>query len=72
MTDDKTIEILARMWMVCDPNRQPCDLDEIIEPVEDSDGNQRVSDLTGKPRWNWFIPRAEASLRYLRANGVLP
>ena len=66
---DVRIEMLARMWMVCDPNRQPCDPDEIMEPSCDSDGNEIITDLTGKPRWHWFVPRAEASLEHIQALG---
>lgn len=70
MSVNPTIEALARMWMECDPNRQPCDPDAPIEPVQDSNGNVKTTDLTGKPRWHWFIPRAEASVKYLAERGL--
>ncbi len=54
------IEMLARMWIDCDPNRQPDSGDEIItmhDPVRDV------------PRWHWFVNRAEASAAYFKAHG---
>lgn len=65
------VEMLARMWMECDPNRGPCDPEELIEPHADSDGDIITTNLTGKPRWHWFIPRAEASLRYFGDSGFV-
>lgn len=58
---DRLTETLARMWTVCDPNRGGTNPDEII-----SDGS---SELVGKPRWHWFIPRAEASKKFLELHG---
>ncbi len=48
---EKLNEVLARAWMVCDPNRQPCDPDEL---------NFRVgkgSEFYGQPEWKWFVPQ---------------
>lgn len=75
------IEMLARMWIECDPNRslgaEPGSgfhPDDIIGPryTGSSDGeSQRLpdTDLTGKPNWHWFVPRAEATQRYLAERG---
>lgn len=68
MDDDKLIETFARMWMQCDPNRGGSDPDEIMHFDAGADGT--VSTLSGQPRWKWFMPRAEASLKFLRENGV--
>lgn len=56
------IELLARMWITCDPNRMAYSADELaplnIEGVD-----------TMHPRWMWFIPRAEASLAMFKKHG---
>lgn len=69
----KEIEMLARMWIACDPNRDSEDMDEPIGQscTGGSDEETVCTDtpLTGKPRWHWFIPRAEASLEFFKANG---
>ena len=54
------IEMLARMWIECDPNRGG---EPRFEPYHDE------LDPGGEPRWHWFIPRAEASLAYFARNG---
>lgn len=56
------IETFARMWNDCDPNRGLSDSDEIMQ----FEGESR---LNGEPRWKWFIPRAEASIQYLKDAG---
>ena len=58
------IEMLARMWIECDPNRcvPGFDPDE-LSPLT-VDGKQEM-----RPRWEWFVPRAEATLKYLEDNG---
>jgi hypothetical protein len=67
------IEMLARMWIACDPNRGGTDPDEIIGQRESSStgGESTAVDtpLTGKPTWNWFLPRAEATEEFLREHG---
>lgn len=75
------IEILARMWAVCDPNRGETDA-SLNEPIPimmeshvDQDGVPHArylppTPLTGKPRWHWFVPRAERTLMYLRQHGL--
>lgn len=74
MTIDPKIEKLARMWMLCDPNRGGYDPEEIIGQScsGSTDGPTEFHDtpLTGKPRWHWFIPRAEASLAFFADNGL--
>jgi hypothetical protein len=50
------IEMLARMWIECDPNRN-------IGADEPDPSNG------GKPRWQWFIPRAEETSRFVQENG---
>lgn len=55
------IEMLARMWIECDPNR--CvPADEPYTLFVDGHGEDH-------PRWKWFIPRAQATADYLRAKG---
>lgn len=77
MTREYQIEMLARMWMKCDPNRIESDPDEIIgQSCDGSPESGRAiltyhdTPLTGKPRWHWFIPRAEASLKFLQEAGL--
>lgn len=63
------IEMLARMWMECDPNRSlgsepgsgwhPDDLMTLHV-----DGGEEKH-----PRWKWFIPRANASMKHFAASG---
>lgn len=73
MSKDLT-ETLARMWMQCDPNRGGSDPDELM-PMKIAEGGtdmptvERDNPLGGEPRWKWFVPRAEASIRFLQANG---
>ncbi len=50
-------ELLARMWIKCDPNRGDTNPDDII--------NREGSSYDGKPEWTWFVPRAEATLQFL-------
>ena len=57
MSEAGKVEALARGWMVCDPNRGGSDPDEIDHNIS--------GDLKGKPRWHWFIPRAEAMEAHL-------
>jgi len=64
MSDNsETIEMLARMWIDCDPNRDPTNQDE---PMHLPGGS-----LDGEPRWMWFIARAEASAAYFEARGYV-
>ncbi|MEP0323324.1 MULTISPECIES: hypothetical protein [Hyphomicrobiales] len=61
-------EVLARMWIECDPNRggEPgsgCAPDD-LSPLHNKDGVKEM-----KPRWHWFIPRAEATEKYLAERG---
>jgi hypothetical protein len=67
-------EMLARMWMKCDPNRGGSDPDEIMPDTLASGGTgiptvEAPNPLAGQPRWKWFVPRAEASIKFLRENG---
>ena len=54
------VEMLARMWIKCDPNR-----------VDNADELQAlyVDGVAEHPRWMWFIPRAEASIAFFKAQG---
>jgi hypothetical protein len=61
MTDK--LEILARMWIECDPNRDSDSADDWVDLTVDGVFQKRR-------RWEWFIPRAEASLRYLIDHGL--
>lgn len=68
MAEDNLTELLARMWIECDPNRgdepgsgyHPDDL----APLH-VDGVEQM-----RPRWEWFVPRAEATLKYLAKHGL--
>ena len=62
MTEDISLEIemLARMWMACDPNRGGTDQDEII---------RMFNPERDVPHWHWFVPRAEASLAHIIGSG---
>jgi len=59
-------EMLARMWIECDPNRggEPGSGFGPDDPMTEMQGT-----LEGKPRWHWFIPRAEATRDYLAKRG---
>jgi hypothetical protein len=75
MQKDKVIETLARMWMLCDPNRCGSNPDEPMPMTFSSGGSdgqieERQSEIGGQPRWMWFVPRAEASLAYLNKQGL--
>lgn len=48
------IELLARAWIVCDQN----------DPISRED-----STMNGEPEWKWFVPRAEATLKFIKDNG---
>lgn len=61
LAQNPVIEMLARMWIEVDPNRGS-DPDEIITMHAPE---RQV------PRWHWFIPRAEGTLRYLGERGYL-
>lgn len=50
-------ELMARMWIKCDPNRGGTDPDDII----DREGGT----MNEKPEWAWYVPRAEATLKFL-------
>lgn len=58
--NDHINEVLAKAWIVCDPNRHPNDPQEPIT-------------IDGKecPRWVWFLPRAEAMRDFLSDNGLV-
>lgn len=57
------IEMLARMWIECDPNRG-VEPDDLYTLFIDGHGEDH-------PRWKWFIPRAAATAEYLKANGYV-
>jgi len=57
------IEMLARMWIECDPNRS-AGADGFYTLFIDGHGEKH-------PRWKWFIPRAQATADYLRSNGCV-
>ncbi len=56
------MEMLARMWIVCDPNRD-----------RDSQDQPEALHVDGEPeahpRWMWFLPRAQASAKFIEACG---
>jgi hypothetical protein len=75
MQKDDVIEILARMWMQCDPNRSGSDPDEPMPMTYSSGGSdgpteEHPNPMGGQPRWKWFVPRAEAALAYLNKSGL--
>lgn len=53
-------EMLARMWIECDPNRLPALADEIITM---HNPERKV------PRWHWFTARADATQEFLAKHG---
>ena len=59
-------EVLARAWIDCDPNRAGNGPGSGFHP---DDIMETETDLNGKPRWHWFIPRAEALVVYLAERG---
>jgi hypothetical protein len=63
-TSDRITEVLARAWIVCDPNRGG-------DPDAPIDHLGPGSTLNGKPRWHWFLPRAEALRDFLSDNGLV-
>lgn len=77
-------EVLARAWVECDPNRAGNTPGSGFHPddiIGQSGGASSLGSdssivkephdtpLTGKPRWHWFIPRAEALEAFLFQNG---
>ncbi len=56
----KEEEVLARMWVVCDPNRQPLDPDAV---------GDMYGQYADKPNWHWFTERAKASIKFLEDQG---
>lgn len=56
------IEMLSRMWIECDPNRQPSRADEPFA-MSTPDGRVMV------PYWRWFEARAKASVDYFEKHG---
>lgn len=66
-TNDPITELLARAWIVCDPNRSGTDPDAI----ETGERMQPGAELVGKPKWHWFIPRAEALRDFLADHGYV-
>ncbi len=60
------VEMLARMWIKCDPNRggDGCNPDDLSTLHIDGEPQER-------PRWMWFIPRAKSSLKYFTANSYV-
>lgn len=77
---DKLTELLARMWIECDPNRDSATADEIQPAMVYSgatggEGGHATpiphhNALAGKPRWHWFLHRAEATKAYLADHGL--
>lgn len=60
-----TEEMLARMWIECDPNRSGgADADSPYTLFIDGKGEDH-------PRWMWFLPRARASEAFLKENGFV-
>ena len=66
-TPDRITEVVAKAWLVCDPNRNCSDPDAADTGMGLEPGNEHA----GKPRWHWFVPRAEALREYLHENGLV-
>lgn len=66
---DRITELLARAWLMCDPNRQPAEPDRIMSAERDH--LQPGSELIGKPCWEWFVPRAQEMRDFLSENGYV-
>lgn len=60
---NEMVEMLSRMWIECDPNRGggPGPDDPI---ATDGQGT-----MDGQPMWQWFVPRAEASMKFFAKHG---
>lgn len=58
-------EMLARMWIKCDPNRgggEGMEPDDLATLHVDGTAEQH-------PRWMWFIPRARSSIQFMEQRG---
>lgn len=66
-TPDRITEVLAKAWLVCDPNRN-CDDPEAPDLAL---GMRPGNEYDGKPRWHWFVARAEAMRDYLSEHGLV-
>jgi len=53
-TSDRITEVLAKAWLICDPNRVCDDPDE-----PDFSHFAPPHELAGKPRWHWFTELSE-------------
>jgi hypothetical protein len=60
------VETFARMWIECDPNRGGPGLGPDDLQIMTINGKAEM-----RPRWEWFIPRAKASIKYLKEREVL-
>jgi hypothetical protein len=60
--NDRITEVLARAWIVCDPNRTGTDPDALRETGVET---------KGRPHWEWFVPRAKAMRDFLSDNGLV-
>ncbi len=67
-TPDRITEVLAKAWILCDPNRGGIDPDA---PDHGSGVMPAARNYVGKPRWHWFVPRAKALRDYLSDNGLV-
>lgn len=65
VADDKLVEVFARMWIMCDPNRAGHEEGYRPDDIVTMYGPERQV-----PRWHWFVPRAEASIKFLKESGV--
>lgn len=60
-------EVLCRMWIECDPNRQGNEKGSGFHA--DDPLIRWGSEYHSQPLWKWFTPRAEASIAFLREHG---
>lgn len=62
-------EILARMWIECDPNRQGGEPGSGFHPNDDVTLHKDGVQYSAK-RWEWFVPRAAATQEFLAKHGL--
>jgi hypothetical protein len=63
------IEMLARMWIECDPNRMGSYVGSGFHP--DDLSTLHVDGVAEEhPHWKWFIPRAKATQKYFAERNI--
>ena len=62
-------ETLARAWIICDPNQGMDKPGSGYHP--DDIMTEAKGDLKDKPRWHWFISRADSLKKFVEENGFV-